>query len=123
MNYLYAHYTKTKSPLAVIMCTYKRLENLPKTYKNLAEQTNSSFDFYICDNSGNDPHLINTTKKRSKNFNHNVFIKEYNNKYSIFSRFFLAKELAEKGHKMIVFIDDDQIIPESIRKALLNYYP
>lgn len=122
MNYLYAHYTKDKSPLAVIMCTYKRLENLPKTYKNLSAQTNDNFDFYICDNSGNDPHLLNTTKKQSKNFNYNVFIKEYNNEYSIFSRFFLAKELAKQGHKMIVFIDDDQIIPESFVQDCYDQY-
>lgn len=122
MNYLYAHYTKTKSPLAVVLCTYKRLENLPKTYKNLSEQTNNNFDLYICDNSGNDPHLINTTKKRSKFFNHNVFIKEYDNRYSIFSRFFFAKEIAEKGHKIIVFIDDDQIIPNSFIQDCYDQY-
>lgn len=122
MNYLYAHYTKDKAPLAVILSTYRRLENLPKTYKSLASQSNSNFDLYICDNSGNDPHLLNTTKKNSHNFNHNVFIKEYNNEYSIFGRFFLAKDLAEKGYKMIVFIDDDQIIPESFVKDCYDQY-
>lgn len=122
MNYLYAHYTKNKKPLAVILSTYQRLENLKKTYKDLTKQTNKNFDLYICDNSSNDPHLLNTTKKNSKNFDYNVFIKEYNNKYSIFGRFFLANELAQQKYKMIVFIDDDQIIPESFIDDCYNQY-
>jgi glycosyltransferase involved in cell wall biosynthesis len=122
MNYLYAYYVKDKSQLAVILTTYKRLENLPGTYKSLAKQTNTDFDLYICDNSGNDPHLLNTTKKNVKNFTHNVFIKEYNNEYSIFGRFFLAKDLAEKGYTKVVFIDDDQVIPESFVQDCYDQY-
>jgi hypothetical protein len=122
MNYLYNYYVKDKSQLAVILTTYKRLENLPGTYKSLSNQTNIDFDLYICDNSDNDPHLLNTTKKNVNNFKYNVFIKEYNNKYSIFSRFFLAKDLAEKGYTKIVFIDDDQIIPESFVQDCYDQY-
>lgn len=88
----------------------------------MANQTNSNFDFFICDNSNNDPHLLNTTKKSLKNFNHNVFIKEYKNEYSIFGRFFLAREAAKLGYKMIVFIDDDQIIPESFVDDCYSQY-
>lgn len=122
LDYLYTYFVKDKSEMAVIMCTYVRLENLAKTYKALENQTNNDFDFYICDNSNNDPHLLNTTRKRSTYFNHNVFIKEYNNKYSIFSRFYLAKELAEQGYKVIVFIDDDQIIPPSFIQDCYDQY-
>lgn len=122
LDYLYTYFIKDKSDVAVIMCTYKRLENLRKTYQNLESQTNQDFDFYICDNSGNDPYLLNITKKVSNFFKHNVFIKEYNNKYSIFSRFYFAKELAEQGYKVIIFIDDDQIIPESFIEDCHNQY-
>lgn len=122
MKYLYAHYTKDKAPIAVVLTTYRRLENLSKTYKNLIEQTNNNFDLYICDNSKNDPHLLNTTKKMSKKFNFNLFIKEYKNQYNIFSRYFLAKEIAKEKYKMIVFIDDDQIIPESFIDDCYNQY-
>ncbi len=113
MNFLYEHIIKEKSKLAVVMCTYRRFENLPKTYDYLDKQLNHDFDFFICDNSGNDPHLLNTTKKKSKNFKHNVFIQEYNNEKSIFGRFYMARDLAKDGYEMIVFIDDDQIIPDS----------
>jgi glycosyltransferase involved in cell wall biosynthesis len=122
MDFLYSYKAKDKTKFAVIMCTYRRLENLPGTYKALSEQTNHNFDFYICDNSNNDPHLLNTTKKNEHNFNNNVFIKEYNNKYSIFSRFFLAKELAQDGYEMIVFIDDDQRIPTSFVQDCYDQY-
>jgi len=121
---LYEFKIKEKSKMALIMCTYIRLENLPRTYDTLSEQTNNNFDFYICDNSNNDPHLLNTSKKKSKFFKNNVFIKEYNNKYSIFSRFFLAKELAKEGYEIIVFIDDDQIIDKNfIENCYKQYEP
>lgn len=112
VDFLYKYNKKKKSKFALIMCTYLRLENLPKTYDFLAAQTNHDFDFYICDNSNNDPHLLNTTKKKEKFFKNNVFIKEYKNKQSIFGRFYLAKELAKQGYEIIVFIDDDQRLPE-----------
>ena len=123
-NLLYEFVIKEKSKMALIMCTYIRLENLPRTYDALSGQTNNNFDFYICDNSNNDPHLLNTSKKKSKFFKNNVYIKEYNNKYSIFSRFFLAKELAEEGYEIIIFIDDDQIIDNNfIENCYKQYEP
>jgi hypothetical protein len=122
MNFLYVNQIKEKSKTAVIMCTYKRFKNLRGTYNNLSNQTNKDFDFYICENSGNDPHILNTTKKSLSLFNYNVFIEEYNNKYSIFSRFHLARDLAKQGYEIIVFIDDDQIIPEGFIQDCYNQY-
>ena len=122
MQFLYKNKVKQKSKTAVIMCTYRRFEYLRNTYKNLEAQTNKDFDFYICDNSGNDPHLLNTTKKCSVFITYNVFIKEYKNRYSIFGRFHLAKSLAKEGYEKIIFIDDDQIIPENFIQDCYNQY-
>ena len=122
MNYLYANHIKDKSKTAVIMCTYLRFKNLPKTYDDLIKQTNLDFDFYICDNSNKDPHILNTTKKSSDRLNFNLFIKEYYNEYSIFGRFFLAKELAEQGYEKIIFVDDDQRIPETFIQDCYDQY-
>ena len=111
MEFLFEKQIKPKSKSAIIMCTYKRFKNLYGTYKDLSLQTNKDFDFYICENSGNDPHILNTTKKSIKFIDYNLFIKEYNNQYSIFGRFYLARDLAMQGYEKIVFIDDDQKIP------------
>jgi hypothetical protein len=122
MNFLYENQIKEKSKTAVIMCTYKRFANLSGTYKNMSDQTNKDFDFYICENSGNDPHILNTTNKCLSFINFNLFIEEYNNKYSIFSRFHLARDLAKNGYERIVFIDDDQVIPNNFIQDCYNQY-
>lgn len=112
-KYLYVNQIKEKSKTAVIMCTYLRYKNLHRTYDDLNKQTNLDFDFYISDNSNKNPHILNTTRKKLNNIKYNVFIKGDYNKYSIFSRFILAKELAEEGYLKVIFIDDDQRIPET----------
>jgi len=122
MEYLYQKQTKDKSKTALIMCTYLRYKNLPKTYDDLCKQTNLDFDFYICDNSDNDPHILNTTKKNIDRVKFNMFIKQYGNKYSIFGRFVLAKELAKQGYEKIIFIDDDQRIPTTFIQDYYNQY-
>lgn len=122
MKYTYKNQVKTLSKTAVIMCTYLRYKNLLKTYNNLNEQTNLDFDFYICDNSNKDPHILNTTNKFSQHVKYNVFIKEYNNKYSIFARFMLAKDLAKAGYEKIIFIDDDQRIPKTFIQDCYDQY-
>lgn len=122
MQYSYKNQIKNKSKTAVIMCVYLRYKNLPKTYDDLNMQTNLDFDFYICDNSDNDPHIINTSNKKSKQFRYNVFVKKYKNKYSVFGRFILAKELAKEGYEKIIIIDDDQRIPSNFIQDCYNQY-
>jgi len=120
--YMFKNIIKPKSKTALIMCTYLRYKNLPKTYQDLNMQTNLDFDFYISDNSNGDPHILNTTKKFLQSFKYNIFIQEDYNKNSIFSRFILAKNLAEQGYKKIIFIDDDQRIPQSFIQDCYDQY-
>jgi hypothetical protein len=122
MTYIYSQEVKPKSKTAIIMCTYLRYKNLPKTYNSLNNQTNLDFDFYISDNSDNDPHILNTTKKLAGEAKYNVFIKQDKNKYSIFSRFMLAKDLAEEEYTKIIFVDDDQRIPTEFVQDCYDQY-
>lgn len=112
MTYMYQKEIKNKSSTALIMCTFRRLKNLPKTLNKLKEQTNKDFDFYVCNNSEEqDNKLISYFKKYENDIGFNFYIKKYNNIYKMFSRFYLAKELAEQGYERIIFIDDDQVLP------------
>lgn len=122
MKYIFENKVKPASKTAVIMCTYLRYKNLPKTYNDLNKQTNLDFDFYISDNSNGDPHIINTTRKLLEYFKYNVFIKEDYNKNSIFSRFILAKHLAKNGYDKIIIIDDDERIPETFIQDCYDQY-
>jgi hypothetical protein len=120
--YIFKNKIKPTSKTAIIMCTYLRYKNLPKTYEDLNKQTNLDFDFYISDNSNGDPHILNTTRKRLQSFKYNIFIKEDFNKNSIFSRFILAKHLAKNGYEKIIFIDDDQRIPATFVQDCYDQY-
>lgn len=122
MNFLYSNQVKEKSKTALIMCTYRRFKNLPDTYKDISNQTNKDFDFYICDNSGANPKLLKITKRYEPHINYNLFIKEYWNQYSIFGRFHLARDLAKDGYEKIIIIDDDQRIPKEFIQDCYNQY-
>lgn len=122
IKYSYINQIKDNSKTALIMCTYLRYKNLPQTYKDLNNQTNLDFDFYICDNTNRDKHILNTTRKNEPYFKYNVFVKEYFNKYSIFARFMLARDLAKEGYTKIIFIDDDERIPTTFIQDCYDQY-
>jgi hypothetical protein len=114
MTYIYQDQLKQKSSTALIMCTYIRLTNMPKLLQKIKTQTNKDFDFYIVNNAINqDFKLTGYFKKYGEGLAVNVFIKNYENKYKQFARFYLARELAEQGYEKIIFIDDDEVLPNS----------
>jgi hypothetical protein len=123
MTYMYQKQTKGKSNTALIMCTFRRLTNIPKTLKRLKDQTNKDFDFYICNNSEDqDNKLISYFKKYENDLQFNFYIKKYNNIYKMFSRFYLARDLAHQGYERVIFIDDDQMLPISFIQDCYNQY-
>jgi hypothetical protein len=114
MTYIYQDKIKPKSNTALIMCTYIRLTNMPKLLQKIQLQNNKDFDFYIVNNAvDQDFKLTGYFKKYGENLGVNVFIKNYENKYKQFARFYLAKELAEQGYEKIIFVDDDEVLPNS----------
>ena len=105
------------------MCTYIRLSNMPKIFDRLKQQTNKDFDFYISNNCDNkDNKLMLYFNKYGKDLGFNSYIKNYNNMYKIFSRFYLARDLANEGYEKIVFFDDDQMLPESFIQDCYDQY-
>jgi hypothetical protein len=123
MTYIYQNQVKEKSKTALIMCTYIRLKNMPKILNKLQDQSNKDFDFYISNNSENqDDKLVGYFKKYGNNLGFNSYIKNYNNKYKMFSRFYFAKELALQGYDKIIFIDDDEVCPKSFIQDCYDQY-
>lgn len=123
MTYIYEDQVKPKSKTALILCTYIRLTNMPKLLQKLHVQTNKTFDLYISNNSqNNDNKLIGYFKKYGVDLNINVFIKNYENKYKQFSRFYMARDLAKEGYEKIIFIDDDEVLPSSFMQDCYDQY-
>lgn len=123
MTYIYSNKLKENSDTALILCTYRRLTNMPKILNRISNQTNKDFDFYISNNSeGQDNKLISYFSKYGSDISVNVHIKNYNNIYKQFSRFYLAKELAINGYNKIIFFDDDQVLPVSFIQDCHDQY-
>jgi hypothetical protein len=96
---------------------------MPKILNKIAQQTNKDFDLYISNNSDNqDNKLISYFSKYGTDLSINVYIKNYNNIYKQFSRFYLAKELAKQGYKKIIFFDDDEVLPASFVQDCYDQY-
>jgi hypothetical protein len=92
--------------IAIIMCTWKRIENFNKTLNMLSNQTEKEFDFFVWNNNINIIDELNKIKDEYKDkfiFN----LKHSDKNVGGFGRYLLAKELDEKYTK-IIFIDDDQ---------------
>jgi hypothetical protein len=96
---------------------------MPKIIQRLQNQTNKLFDFYISNNSENkDNKLIGYFNKYGKDFGTNIFIKNYENKYKQFSRFYLARDLAKEGYEKIIFVDDDEALPSIFIQDCYDQY-
>lgn len=123
MNYIYKNQIRSNSETALILCTYRRLTNMPKILKKVSDQTNKNFDFYISNNAeGQDNKLISYFSKYGSDLTVNVFIKNYNNIHKQFSRFYLARDLAQQGYKKIIFFDDDEVLPVSFIQDCYDQY-
>jgi glycosyltransferase involved in cell wall biosynthesis len=108
------------SKTALIMCTYIRFENLNTTLACINNQTDKDFDFYIIDNSGQNEKLLKYLDKFKGSLN--ISVHNYANEFKQFARFLLAKDLAEDGYEKIIFIDDDEIIPNTFIEECHSQY-
>jgi glycosyltransferase involved in cell wall biosynthesis len=102
------------------MCTYIRFENLSATLACINNQTDKDFDFYIVDNSNQNEKLLKYLDKFKGNLN--ISVHNYSNDFKQFARFLLARDLAEDGYEKIIFIDDDEIIPNTFIEECHKQY-
>lgn len=121
-NLSYERTVKDKSKTALIFSTFVRLEYFEKTAKCLLEQTNTDFDFYISNNCTSDKKLIFLIEKYLSNTDMNIYVRNYFNEFKPFSRFMMAKDLANEGYEKIIFIDDDEIFSPSFIQDCYDQY-
>ncbi len=121
-NLSYELNLKNKSKTAVIFLTYVRLEYIPKTAECFKKQTNKDFDIYVSNNSPQQEKAVDKIKKYFADIETNVYVRNDNNKFKIFSRFVMAKELALEGYEKIIFIDDDELFPNTFIQECYDQY-
>lgn len=104
--------------VAVIMCSWKRIEKLKQTIDLLDRQTNQNFQFYIWNNNINIQNQINEIIAP---YYHWIQIHHSNKNMGGIGRFYYAKKIAN-NHKKIIFIDDDQIFKSTFINDMLKEY-
>lgn len=105
--------------VAVILCTWGRLERLPRTLELLAAQ-DIAVQVLIWDNSGQ-AELVDKAVSEARL---PVAVHHSNRNVGGFGRFYLARAAAEGGHQAVVFVDDDlEFEPGTVRELLSLYKP
>lgn len=110
--------SKTSDVQPVIMCTWKRLDNLPKTIEMLNKQTEPTV-LYIWNNNKDIRKQIDQIVGKEKV----LPIKVYHSTYNIggFGRFYITKKIS---NQYSIFIDDDQnFATDTVNKLLKEAKP
>jgi len=94
------------SGVAVIMCTWKRIERYSRTLDMLVEQRNKDFEFFVCNNNPEIRDQINLISNTYSNLL-KITVKHSEKNIGGFGRFNIAKDLVDVYDK-VIFIDDDQ---------------
>lgn len=104
--------------IAVIFCTWKRVNKLKNTLNNLNNQTYQDFDIFIWNNNKYEiSNIDNIVKNESKKIN----IRHSQNNVGGIGRFYYAKEISN-NYDVIIFIDDDQFIGDDVIEKMVNKY-
>jgi GT2 family glycosyltransferase len=116
--------SKNKYKVLVVLLTYKRLERLNVTLKNL---NNQSYKYFHLNVSHGDPSTKNDFIKIIKKYE-NIIDMSYSideNSFSSFRRFAIAKKFTEDNlADIVIFIDDDIEFDENfIKKYVENFEP
>jgi hypothetical protein len=101
----------------VVMCTWKRVERLPRTLQQLALQ-DAPVKLHIWNNNRHEAERVDAALARGA-----IPARSVHSSRNIggFGRFYLARELA-RSHDVVLFVDDDQDFgPTMISDQLASY--
>lgn len=105
--------------IAVVFCTWSRIDRLEKTLKNLLSQSYKSFDVFIWNNNHVEKNRINSIISKYKNIKINVHHSSTN--IGGIGRFYYSKKISTDYSK-IIFIDDDQLLGNHVIENMIKKY-
>jgi len=106
--------------IAVIMCTWKRLNRLTITLDLLLKQNNKDFTFYIWNNNKEIQNQVNIICESYRSFL-DIKINHSESNIGGIGRFEYAKIVSDI-HDIVIFIDDDQEFNENMVSIFKNEY-
>ena len=108
-----------RARVPVVMCTWKRVERLPRTIELLAEQDTPAV-LYVWNNNHREVERVDDYVRRSPIPAQSVHSER---NIGCFGRFYVARDLAST-HQAVVFVDDDQEFGRSmISDQLASFEP
>ncbi len=112
--------------VAIVVLTWKRLQKLQEIFKAFSKQTNKNFDLVVS-NGNLSKDAINLIEKYAiiyNKFGLNINVRHDGNEFFAFRRFFVGRDLAEQGYDVIMFVDDDVLVPKDyVENCLKQYEP
>jgi hypothetical protein len=107
---------KSGSNVPVVMCTWKRPENLQTTIDLLRNQTKPVV-FYVWNNNEKIRNAIDEIVRKEKKLP--IHVSHSASNIGGFGRFYQARSIANE-HKYVIFIDDDQTFDKNMAKDFKN---
>ena len=107
----------------IILLTWQRVGILPRTLNMLNKQSYKDFDIHVSNGDLDQSSSVNTiTSNFNKKHGLDIKVTHDGNDYSCFRRFFIAKDYAERGYDLVMFLDDDITIPNDYVKRFIDAY-
>ncbi|MEO6406533.1 MAG: glycosyltransferase family A protein [Ferruginibacter sp.] len=112
---------KNAPQLSLVICTYNRDKYLPGTLSTITQQAadKNNFELLIIDNNSTDRTAAIAAKFIADNSAINTSYFFESNKGLSFAR---NRGIAEAKGSVIVYIDDDVILPENYLSSLMNFF-
>ena len=116
--------SRIEEEIHIVMCCWKRPENLPIQLENLNSQTVASrIHLHLLNNSVENREVFEEIVARSlPTSNIKITLTHYNNKYYGFQRFLYTRDTLLKSYNIdhVIFMDDDQLYLPSWVENLYN---
>ena len=109
--------------IVVIVLSWKRIKGLKHTLQRLTMQNGPEFKVHV---SNGNLEISKTIDQISDYFRTNygmdLEVTHDGNQYSCFRRFMIAREYAKSGYDVVLFLDDDIILPRNYVKNFINSF-
>jgi len=116
-------FLKNPPNVAIIILSWKRQANVKNLMTSLSQQTYKNFSVHISNGMPEiNGRLEGWAKSLRLSYGMDITVRKDDNKLFAFRRLLVAKELAEAGADIIMYIDDDVSIPQDYVETCLSQY-
>jgi glycosyltransferase involved in cell wall biosynthesis len=109
---------------ALILTVFDRIEIFESTLKCLSRQTTREYDLYVCNNNAKvESFLLEKLAEWATRLKVDFTVHTFNNKFSIWGRHVLARQIASQYDVIVVLDDDEMFDPRFMEIAIRSVEP